>query len=135
MKGDDIITSVLPVSDFSKNEFVVLATENGWIKKTPLAAFEKITSRGLIIATLADGDRLNWCRKCTDADDVLVGSTRGRSTRFAASDLRPTGRTSRGVKSMTLKKGDTIADMNILGTDDKFLLVVTTEVSKQIDSI
>eukprot|EP00970_Alexandrium_tamarense_P001369 scaffold145_cov195-Alexandrium_tamarense.AAC.13 len=127
VKSDDVITSVLPVSEFSKNEFIVLATEYGWIKKTPLAAFEKLTQRGLIIATLADGDRLNWCEKCTDNDDILVGSTRGQATRFKAADLRPTARTSRGVKSMTLKKGDTIADMNVLRKEDKFVLVVTTE--------
>ena len=127
VKSEDVITSVLPVTEFSKNEFIVLATEYGWIKKTPLAAFEKISSRGLIIATLAEGDRLNWCEKCTDDDDILLGSTRGQATRFGASDLRPTGRTSRGVKSMTLKKGDTIADMNVLRKDDEYLLVITTE--------
>ncbi|KAL3796886.1 hypothetical protein HJC23_008839 [Cyclotella cryptica] len=127
VKSEDVITSVLPVSEFSKNEFIVLATEFGWIKKTPLAAFENLTSRGLIIASLADGDRLNWCEKCTDADDILLGSTRGQATRFSASELRPTGRTSRGVKSMTLKKGDTIADMNVLRKDDEYVLAVTTE--------
>lgn len=125
---DDVITSVLPVSHFSKDEFIVLATEAGWIKKTPLAAFEKLTSRGLIIASLGEGDRLNWCEKCTDADDILVGSSRGQATRFAASSLRPTARTSRGVKSMKMKKGDKIADMNVLsGKEDECLLVVTTE--------
>lgn len=128
VKADDIITSVLPVSQFSKDEYIVLATEFGWIKKTSLKAFEKLTSRGLIIATLADGDRLNWCERCTDDDDILVGSTRGQATRFAAKDLRPTARTSRGVKSMTLKKGDTIADLNVLsGQSDECLLVVTKE--------
>ena len=128
VRADDIITSVLPVSQFSKDEYIVLATEFGWIKKTPLAVFEKLTSRGLIIATLADGDRLNWCEKCTDEDDILVCSTRGQATRFAASSLRPTARTSRGVKSMTLKKGDTITDMNILkGKGDESLLIVTRE--------
>lgn len=128
VKMDDVITSVLPVSRFSKDEYIVLATENGWIKKTPLAAFEKLTSRGLIIASLGEGDRLNWCEKCTDADDILVGSSRGQATRFSASSLRPTARTSRGVKSMKMKIGDKIADMNVLsGKEDECLLVITTE--------
>jgi len=127
VKSEDVVTSVLPVSEFSNNEYIVLATEFGWIKKTPLAAFENLSSRGLIIATLAEGDRLNWCEKCTDTDDILLGSTRGQATRFSAGDLRPTGRTSRGVKSMTLKKGDSIADMNVLRKDDKYVLIVTTE--------
>ncbi|KAL7455954.1 hypothetical protein ACHAWC_007443 [Mediolabrus comicus] len=127
VKADDIITSVLPVSKFSKDEFIVLATEFGWIKKTPLAAFENLTSRGLIIASLAAGDRLNWCERCTDADDILVSSTRGQATRFHAKDMRPTSRTSRGVKAMTLKNADTIADMNVLSENDKYLLCMTTE--------
>ena len=128
LKADDVITSVLPISQFSKDEYIVLATEFGWIKKTNLAAFEKLTSRGLIIASLVDGDRLNWCEKCTDSDDILVGSTRGQATRFSAKDLRPTARTSRGVKSMKLKKGDTIADVNVLSDkDDESVLVVTKE--------
>lgn len=127
VKADDIITSVLPVSKFSKDEFIVLATEFGWIKKTPLAAFENLTSRGLIIASLAAGDRLNWCEKCSDADDILVSSTRGQATRFHAKDMRPTSRTSRGVTSMTLKKGDSIADMNVLSEKDEYLLFMTTE--------
>ena len=128
VKADDIITSVLPVSQFSKDEFIVLATEFGWIKKTPLNAFEKLSSRGLIIASLGDGDRLNWCEKCTDADDILVGSTRGQASRFSAKNMRPTARTSRGVKAMKLKKGDTIADVNILSSKgNESLLVVTKE--------
>ena len=126
--ADDVITSVLPVSEFSKDQFIVLATENGWIKKTSLKAFENLTSRGLIIASLGEGDRLNWCKRCTNKDDILVGSTRGQATRFAAADLRATGRTSRGVKALTLKKGDTIADVNILnGKGDEALLIVTME--------
>ena len=135
VKVDDVVTSVLPVSNFSsENDFIVLATENGWIKKTPLKAFENLTSRGLIIASLKDGDRLKWCERCNDKDDILIGSKDGRATRFEASKLRPTGRTSRGVISMKLKKGDTLADLSILRTnkaekrsqDPEFVLAVTS---------
>mmetsp|Transcript_10261 Transcript_10261/g.15161 ORF Transcript_10261/g.15161 Transcript_10261/m.15161 type:complete len:582 (-) Transcript_10261:261-2006(-) len=133
VKADDVITSILPVAEFTKDEFCVLATENGWIKKTPLAAFENLTSRGLIIATLEDGDRLRWCEKCTDNENILVGSRHGMATTFEAAKLRPTGRTSRGVRSMRLKEGDTVADVSILkqsGTDKdqrgEFVLAVTS---------
>ncbi|KAL3937992.1 MAG: hypothetical protein SGBAC_007013, partial [Bacillariaceae sp.] len=110
------ITTILPVSEFSKDEYVVLTTEQGWIKRTPLDAFETISSRGLIIASLADGDKLKWCQPCTDDDDILIGSSRGQATRFSVEKFRPTGRTSRGVRAMKLKDGDTIADMNVLST-------------------
>jgi len=114
VKTDDVVTSVLSVSEFSDDEYIVLATEQGWIKKTPLKAFENLSSRGLIIASLNEGDRLRWCQKCTDDDDILIGSKLGMATRFQTEKLRSTGRTSRGVRSMKLKEGDTVADMNVL---------------------
>lgn len=120
VKSDDDITTIMPVSTFSNDEFIVLATEYGWIKKTPLKAFENLTSRGLTIASLGPGDSLNWCHKCTDNDDILIGSAMGKATRFKAEKLRPTGRTSRGVLSMKLKEGDTVADMNVVaGSEDQ----------------
>ena len=109
------MTAVLAVTKFTEDEYVVLATKQGMIKKTPLNVFEKITGRGLVMASLAEGDQLEWCHKCTDADDILIGSSRGMATRFQASALRPTGRSSKGVRAMKLKSGDTIADMNVLG--------------------
>lgn len=129
VQTDDVITSVLPVTEFSKDEYCVLATEKGWIKKTPLAAFDNISSRGLTIASLGEGDSLKWCQKCADGDDILVATTAGMASRFEASTLRPTGRTSRGVRAMKLKKSDTLADVNILtggGEDSEFVLAVTS---------
>ena len=133
VKADDIITAILPVSEFSKDEFVVLATEQGWIKKTELTAFENLTSRGLTIASLAEGDRLMWSHHCTDKDDILIGSRKGMATRFEATKLRPTGRTSRGVRAITLRDGDYIADMNVLtgasnsdSTRQEYVLAVTS---------
>ena len=127
--SDDVIASVLPVSEFTDDEYIVLATENGWIKRTPLVAFENMSSRGLIIASLEEGDYLKWCAKCTDDDDILVGSKHGMVARFNASQLRPTGRTSRGVISMKLREGDKLADMSILSSNDdssKFVLAITS---------
>jgi DNA gyrase subunit A len=114
VRSDDVITTILPVSEFSEQEYIVLATEQGWIKKTALSAFEKMTSRGLTIASLDGNDRLKWCHKCGDDDDILIGTCNGQATRFTAAKLRPTGRTSRGVRAIRLKEGDTIADVNIL---------------------
>ena len=138
VRADQAITTILPVSEFSKDEFVVLATEQGWIKKTSLDAFEKTTSRGLTIAKLDENDRLNWCHRCRDGDDILIGTTKGMATRFESNKLRPTGRTSRGVRSMRLKDGDTIADINVLkgryddggeveGSKEEYVLCVTSQ--------
>lgn len=109
LRADDEITTVLPVTEFSDEEHVVLATRYGWIKKTPLKAFENLSSRGLTIASLQDGDRLNWCHPCRDDSDILIGTSLGMATRFESAELRPTGRTSRGVHAIKLREGDTIA--------------------------
>ena len=134
----DVITSILPISEFSDHRFLVLATMNGWIKKTPLAAFTKLTSRGLTLATLGEDDSVSQCLLCQDGDDLLMGSVMGMATRFTSASLRPTGRTSRGVRSMKFRPGDAVADMNVLGgscrdddddDDDKaeeFVLAVTS---------
>lgn len=139
ISAEQVVTAVLPVSEFMEDEYIVLATEQGWIKKTPLDAFEKTSSRGLIIATLEEGDKLQWCSKCTDDDDILMGTSRGMATRFEATKLRPTGRTSRGVRAMKLKKGDTIADMNVLegkrvGTDEFVLCVTSNGFGKRVST-
>ena len=139
VRADQAVTTVLAVSEFSKDEYVVLATEQGSIKKTSLDAFENISSRGLTIATLDENDRLNWCHRCRDGDDILIGTTGGMATRFESNKLRATGRTSRGVRALKLKSGDTIADMNVLkgrnegdggkndGGKEEFVLCVTSQ--------
>jgi len=125
------VTAVLAVTEFTEEEYVVVATKQGIIKKTPLKVFEKITGRGLVMASLKEGDQLEWCHKCTDDDDILIGSSRGMATRFKASKLRPTGRTSKGVRAIRLKDGDTITDMNVLGagggSDKKEFVLCMTE--------
>ena len=120
------ITTILPVSEFSDDKYLVLTTHQGWIKKTPLKAFENPSSRGLTIATLNDGDRLNWCHLCGDDSDILIGTSAGMATRFRSDQLRPTGRTSRGVGAIRLKPGDTIADMNVISRDSKDDVLIVT---------
>ena len=131
---DDVITTMLPVSEFREDKFIVLVTEQGYIKRTSLAAFSKLTSRGLVIASLTDDDRLLIAHHCQDENDVLIASTQGKATRFAVADIRPSSRTTRGVKCMKLKDGDSITDMNVLkgsceeeGTEEasEYVLAVT----------
>jgi DNA gyrase subunit A len=130
VRSDDVVTAILPIDEFTEEKCIVLTTEQGWIKKTPLKAFERLTTRGLTIATLGDDDRLNWCQLCRDGDDILLGSVMGIATRFSTGKLRPTGRTSRGVRAMKMKPGDTIADMSLLSgtdSDENFVLAVTKQ--------
>jgi DNA gyrase subunit A len=82
--ASDTITAVLRISEFVEDVYLLLATEHGFIKRTPVSAFENMTGRGLTIATLGEGDSLKWCHLCTDNDSILLGTKKGMATRFAA---------------------------------------------------
>lgn len=105
--------------------YLVVLTEKGLVKKTPLSAFADLTSRGLIAAKLGDGDRVGWAKLCTDADDLVVVSRGGQIARFAADSFRASGRTSRGVKTIKLRAGDAIAKMDVLTPDATHVIVAT----------
>jgi DNA gyrase subunit A len=72
----EAVTSVLPITTFNTSEEVhlVLLTERGKVKKTPLKAFESISNRGLVIISLEEGDALRWARLCSPQDEVLIAT-------------------------------------------------------------
>ena len=74
----ETIETMLPVTDFSEDVFLVLLTRSGWIKKTPLNAFQKISARGLIAVSLADGDVVVRAALCSADDSVMLSSRRGQ---------------------------------------------------------
>jgi len=76
---------MLPVRSYSPERYLLLLTRDGWIKKTPLAAFERITARGLIAVSLSENDALVHASLCEASDDVLMCSTLGLAMRFQAS--------------------------------------------------
>jgi DNA gyrase subunit A len=113
---EEKITSVVPVDRFSDDEFLVMLTEKGFIKKTALAAFSNIRTNGLIAISLEEGDRLRWVRRAKVEDSVIIGTRLGMAIHFRTSNeqLRPLGRATRGVRSMSLKKNDELISMDIL---------------------
>jgi DNA gyrase subunit A len=113
---DQKITSIVPVTEFLDDEYLVMLTTKGYIKKTALAAFGNIRTNGLIAITLEEGDQLRWVRRAREQDSIIVGSSLGRSIHFRANheQLRPLGRATRGVRSMSLRDGDSLVGMDIL---------------------
>ncbi|WP_297040972.1 DNA gyrase C-terminal beta-propeller domain-containing protein, partial [Thermosynechococcus sp. OHK43] len=113
---EEKITSVIAVQEFSEDEYLVMLTRKGFIKKTPLAAFSNIRANGLIAISLEEGDQLRWVRRTREEDTIIIGSRQGMAIHFRAShdQLRPLGRATRGVKSMSLRPGDELVGMDIL---------------------
>ncbi len=116
---EESITSLLSVSSFDDENYLLMLTRGGFIKRTPLSAFSKIRANGLIAIGLEDGDALTWVRLAESGDSVLIGSKNGMTIHFRLNDseLRSLGRTARGVRSMNLKAGDSLVSMDVLSTE------------------
>ena len=113
---EEAITSVIGVSEFSDDEYLIMLTQGGFIKKTVLSAFSNIRANGLIAVSLEEGDLLRWVRLGRITDSILIGSHHGMAIHFKADDeqLRPLGRPTRGVRAMNLREGDRLISMDVL---------------------
>ncbi|AFZ57451.1 DNA gyrase subunit A [Anabaena cylindrica FACHB-243] len=132
---EEKITSIVPVDEFRDDEYLVMLTKGGNIKKTSLAAFSHIRANGLIAISLEEGDQLRWVRRAKVEDSVIIGSRNGMAIHFRCTQeqLRPLGRATRGVKSMKLKKGDELVGMDILPA--AVLETLNTETEAEIEEI
>jgi DNA gyrase subunit A len=99
------ITAILPVKEFDENHFVFMATANGTVKKTALAAFSRPMSKGIIAVSLDDGDYLIGVAITDGKRDIMLFSDGGKAVRFAESEVRAMGRNAGGVRGMKLAKG------------------------------
>ncbi len=113
---EERITSVLAVQDFTDDEYLIMLTQGGFIKKTALSAFSNIRANGLIAISLEEGDQLRWVRLGRITDSILIASRQGMAIHFRADDeqLRPLGRPTRGVRAMNLRGEDTLISMDVL---------------------
>ncbi|GGB88148.1 DNA gyrase subunit A [Marinobacterium zhoushanense] len=102
---DERISAILPVKEFDAERFIFLATANGTVKKTPLEAFSRPRSTGLIALEIVDGDRLIGASITSGNDDVMLVTSAGKAIRFNENDVRAMGRTARGVRGVKLDKG------------------------------
>lgn len=112
--NDEKLTTVLDVSAFEPGYYIIMATRNGLVKKTDLMAFSRPRSGGIIALSLVPGDELIAARITDGTRNIFLGSATGKSIRFHESDVRPSGRVSRGVHGLRLAKGDRIVGMEVL---------------------
>ncbi|PHT74858.1 putative DNA gyrase subunit A, chloroplastic/mitochondrial [Capsicum annuum] len=108
------ITSVIPVSEFAGDQYLVMLTVNGYIKKVSLNYFASIRSTGIIAIQLVTGDELKWVKCCSNNDVVAMASQNGMVILTPCSDVRAVGRNTRGSAAMRLKEGDKLASMDII---------------------
>jgi DNA gyrase subunit A len=112
------VVALLPVREFSEGAFVVMATRAGLIKKTSLNLFGNIRSSGIIALSIVDNDALVGVRITEGASDLLLGTRNGWAIRFREENVRPMGRTARGVRGIRLRdSGDEVVGMAVIPRD------------------
>ncbi len=125
---DEKITTFISIdreSDDLAGSYLLMATKNGLVKKTALEEFISIRVNGKIAITLVDDDELIGVSLTHGDAQVIVASSGGKCIRFSEKDVRPTGRTSQGVKSMNISKKEHIVDMAVITSDDCELITIS----------
>ena len=109
------VVALLPVREFSEGAFVVMVTRNGYIKKTSLDAFANIRSSGIIALSIPEDDDLVSVRITEGASDLLLGTRNGWAIRFREENVRPMGRTARGVRGIRLRQSESNEPDQVVG--------------------
>lgn len=126
------INAILPLATGSMG-YLVLATKNGLIKKTDLAEFERIQSNGKIAIRLQEGDELIGAMHTDGDNEIIIASTGGKCIRFHEQDIRDTGRSSMGVKSISLDKSERVVDATIVRENTDVLTITENGYGKRTD--
>ncbi|NYT61403.1 DNA gyrase subunit A [Alcaligenaceae bacterium] len=119
------ITVVLAVKEFSEDHYVFMATSRGTVKKTTLSDFSNPRKAGIIAVALDEGDYLIGADLTDGKHDVMLFSDAGKAVRFDENDVRPMGRTARGVRGMMLEEGQSVIAMLVAGDETQSVLTAT----------
>ncbi len=123
--SDEHVTASFALTDDypASDQYLLLATKNGMVKKTPIADYANIRKTGLIAMTLRDDDQLIEAKMIDAGEDVMIGTRNGMAIRFNESDVRVTGRSSMGVRGISLDADDEVIGMQKLSQGDYVLVV------------
>ncbi|MFR9278641.1 MAG: DNA gyrase subunit A [Ezakiella coagulans] len=123
ISGGERITQIIPIKKNEERQFMTFVTKNGIIKKTELSQYENIRQSGLIAINLDEDDDLISVYLTNEEDEFISTTKNGKAIRINGKDVRPTGRSTRGVKLITLEDGDSVVSSQVVGKGAKLLTI------------
>lgn len=128
---EECVTAILTMDKFEGEGNLFMATKLGTVKKTPLSNFANIRKTGIIAISLDKNDALHWVKKTSGKDDIIMSTKQSMVMRFNEVDVRPMGRSARGVRGIRLKKGDEVVGMDIVAEKGELLVVMENGYGKR----
>jgi DNA gyrase subunit A len=123
LQPDETVKAFLPIKDFVPDQFIVMVTKNGVIKKCELTEFNNPLARGIIALGVEDGDELISARLTDGSNLIFLGSHEGQAIKFQETDVRAMGRPAYGVRGMDLEDGDYIVGGEVTGAEGLILTI------------
>lgn len=128
---DEEITTVFPIKTFEKDNYLTMITKKGLIKKTPVGEFKNVRKGGLIAISLMDDDELVAVHQTTLNDTILVATRKGQGILFEATNVRPMGRTAKGVRAIDLVDDDQVVSATIPAENEQILVATEKGLGKR----
>ena len=130
---EESITAFVTVKEFSEDKYLIMATENGTVKKTVLSAYGNVRKGGIYAINLVKGDRLIEVKMTEGNNDIVIGTRNGFAIRFNEKDVRNMGRTATGVRGVRLGKGDKVVSLLVIKRQCTLLVVTNKGYGKRSD--
>ena len=127
------VTAMIPIKEYVEGDYLFMATKNGLVKKTPIREYENIRKTGLAAITIKEDDELIEVKITNNEFDVFLMTKQGYCIRFSERDVRPTGRTSMGVRGMNLNENDEVVAMQLDIQGKDILFVSAKGMGKRTD--
>ncbi len=121
----EYVTAMIPVKEFSDDKYLFMATRSGTVKKSSLSDFSNPRKGGIIAVTLLEDDELVNVAQTDGSKDMVLVSRHGKAIRFSENDVRPMGRSARGVRGINLEQGDKVVSLDVV--DESSTLLTITE--------
>jgi DNA gyrase subunit A len=125
LSSDESIAAVLPVREFKEDQFIVMATKNGIVKKTELMAYSNPRVGGIMAINVREGDELIGARITSGNDEILLTTRFGQAIRFHEKEVRDMGRTATGVIGIRLDEDDEVVSLEVIQNPNAQVLTVT----------
>lgn len=125
------VTAAMSIREFSPNQYCMLMTGRGRIKRVAMEEFASVRPSGLIAMNLDEGDTLGWARMTSGKNEIIIVTENGQALRFSEDKVRAMGRQAAGVQGIKLKKEDVVTSMDVVEKDGSLLVVTTGGVGKQ----